>query len=125
MVLDFDMQPVLIESHPLVEESKNRVTVKRGPVVYCLESIDLPGQNIFDVVIPANMQWKPVSTTIAGGKVMALTGQAKILQGSDWKNRLYREFNTSTKPVQVKLIPYYAWANRGKTDMTVWLNVQR
>ena len=125
VVLDFDMQPVLIESHPLVEESKNRVTVKRGPVVYCLESIDLPGQNIFDVVIPANMQWKPVSTTIAGGKVMALTGQAKILQGSDWKNRLYREFNTSTKPVQVKLIPYYAWANRGKTDMTVWLNVQR
>jgi uncharacterized protein len=125
VVLDFEMQPALIESHPLVEESRNRVTVKRGPVVYCLESADLPGQNIFDVVIPANIQWKPVPATIAGGKMMALTGQAKILQGSDWSNRLYREFNTSTKPVQVKLIPYYAWANRGKTDMTVWLNVQR
>ena len=125
IVLDFEMPATLIESHPLVEETRNRVTVKRGPVVYCLESADLPGKNIFDVVIPANTQWKLVPATIAGGKMMALTGQAKILQGSDWNNHLYREFNTSTKPVQVKLIPYYAWANRGKTDMTVWLNVQR
>lgn len=50
--------------------------------MYCLESADLPGKNIFDVVIPANTQWKLVPATIAGGKMMALTGQAKILQGS-------------------------------------------
>ena len=34
IVLDFEMPATLIESHPLVEETRNRVTVKRGPVVY-------------------------------------------------------------------------------------------
>jgi DUF1680 family protein len=62
---------------------------------------------------------------IADGNVMALTGQAQMLQNNNWKNILYKELNTNTKSVTIKLIPYYAWANRGKTDMTVWLNVQR
>ena len=123
--LNFEMPATLIESNPLVEETSNRVTVKRGPMIYCLESSDLPGQNIFDVVIPATIKLQPVPMKIADGNVMALMGQAKVLQNSNWKNTLYREINTTTKPVTIKLIPYYAWANRGKTEMTVWLNVQR
>jgi DUF1680 family protein len=120
-----DMRTTLIESNPLVEETKNQVTVKRGPVVYCLESADLPNQNVFDVVIPASIKLQAVPMKIADGNVMALIGQAKLLQNTNWKNSLYKELNTNTKPVSIKLIPYYAWANRGKTDMTVWLNVQR
>jgi uncharacterized protein len=123
--LNFEMPATLIESNPMVEETRNRVTVKRGPVVYCLESPDLPQQNIFDVVIPANIKLQPVAMKIAGGNVMALTGEAKLLENNDWKNKLYKEVNTRTKPVKIKLIPYYAWANRGKTDMTVWLPLMR
>ncbi|HEX6847210.1 MAG TPA: glycoside hydrolase family 127 protein [Chitinophagaceae bacterium] len=123
--LILDMPATLIESNPLVEETKNRVTVKKGPIVYCLESADLPGQNVFDVIVPASIKLQAVSMKIADGKVIALTGQAKLLQSINWKNSLYKELNTNTKPVTLKLIPYYAWANRGKTDMTVWLNVQR
>ena len=123
--LNFEMPATLIESNPMVEETRNRVTVKRGPVVYCLESADLPNQNVFDVVIPSTIKLQPMPMKIADGNVMALTGQAKLLQNSNWKNSLYKEINTNTKPVTIKLIPYYAWANRGKTDMSVWLNVQR
>ncbi len=123
--LNFEMPATLIESNPMVEETRNRVTVKRGPVVYCLESADLPNQNVFDVVIPSTIKLQPVPMKIADGNVMALTGQAKLLQNNNWKNSLYKEINTNTKPVTIKLIPYYAWANRGKTDMSVWLNVQR
>lgn len=123
--LNLDMPAVLLESNPLVEETSNRVAVKRGPVVYCLESVDLPGQPVFDVVIPATIKFQSVPMRVADGNVMALTGQAKLLQNSSWKNNLYRELNTNTKTVSIKLIPYYAWANRGKTDMTVWLNLQR
>jgi DUF1680 family protein len=123
--LNFEMPATLIESNPMVEETRNRVTVKRGPVVYCLESADLSNQNVFDVVIPSTIKLQPVPMKIADGNVMALTGQAKLLQNTNWKNSLYKELNTNTKPVTIKLIPYYAWANRGKTDMMVWLNVQR
>jgi DUF1680 family protein len=123
--LTLDMPATLIESNPLVEETRNQVAVKKGPVVYCLESSDLPQENIFNVLIPSNIKLLPTAMKIGSGNVMALTGEAKLLQNGSWKNTLYREVSTTTKPVKIRLIPYYAWANRGKTDMTVWLNVQR
>lgn len=123
--LILDMPATLIESNPLVEETRNQVAVKRGPVVYCLESSDLPGQNVFDIQIPSNIKLQPLAMKIDNGNIMALTGEAKLLQNNSWKNTLYKEVNTSTKPIKIKLIPYYAWANRGKTDMTVWMPLMR
>jgi DUF1680 family protein len=123
--LVLDMPATLLESNPLVEETKNQVTVKRGPIVYCLESADLPRQNIFDVIIPASIKLQPVPMKIDIGNVVALTGEARLLQNNNWKNTLYKEVNTSTKPIKIKLIPYYAWANRGQTDMTVWMPLMR
>jgi uncharacterized protein len=125
MELNMDMPATLIESNPLVEETRNQVTVKRGPVVYCLESSDLPQQKVFDVVIPSNIKLQAVAMKIDNGNVMALTGEARLLDQNQWNNTLYKEVNTKLKPVNIKLIPYYAWANRGKTDMTVWLPLMR
>ena len=52
-----DMTVKLLESNPLVEETRNQTVVKRGPLVYCLESIDIEGgQPIDDVLIPADIQ---------------------------------------------------------------------
>jgi uncharacterized protein len=123
--LNLEMPVTLLESNPLVEETRNQVTVKRGPVVYCIESADLPGNDLFSVVIPAGIKLQTVPATIAGGNVMALTGTAKLMEKENWNNSLYKEVNTKLKPVSIKLIPYYAWANRGKTDMTVWMPLAR
>jgi DUF1680 family protein len=123
--LVLNMPATLIESKPLVEETRNQVAVKRGPVVYCIESADMPKQNIFDIVVPSSIKFQPVSMKVDDGNVMALTGEARLLDKNKWNQRLYREVNTNLKPVNVKLIPYYAWANRGKTDMTVWMPLMR
>ena len=123
--LILDMPPTLLESNPLVEETRNQVAVKRGPVVYCLESADLADQNVFNVEIPVSIKLQPEPMKVDNGNVMALTGEARLLQSSSWKNTLYKEVNTTVKPVKIKLIPYYAWANRGKTDMTVWMPLMR
>jgi len=123
--LNLEMPATLIESNPLVEETRNQVVVKRGPMIYCLESADLMGQDVFDVVIPASIKLQPVSMKVANGNIMALAGEARLTQGKSWNNTLYRELNTVVKPIKIKLIPYYAWANRGKTDMTVWMPVVR
>jgi DUF1680 family protein len=123
--LNLDMPATLIESNPLVEETRNQVTVKRGPIVYCLESNDLPQQKVFDVVIPASIKLQPVAMKVAEANVIALTGEARLLEQNQWNNTLYKEVNTKLKPVTIKLIPYYAWANRGKSDMTVWLPLAR
>jgi uncharacterized protein len=123
--LVLEMPATLLESNPLVEETRNQVTVKRGPIVYCVESADQPNISVFDVSIPANMKFETMPMQIASGNVMALTGDARMLQLNNWKNKLYKEVNTNYKPVRIKLIPYYAWANRGKTDMAVWMPLMR
>jgi DUF1680 family protein len=123
--LILEMPATLMESNPLVEENRNQVAVKRGPVVYCLESSDLPGQNIFNIMIPSAIKFQPVVMKIDKGNIVALTGEARILENSNWKNTLYKEVNRTTKPFKIKLIPYYAWANRGKSDMTVWIPLMR
>jgi uncharacterized protein len=123
--LTLEMPVTLLESNPLVEETKNQVTVKRGPVVYCIESSDLPNQSVFDVVIPATIKLQPVAMKVNNGNVVALTGEARLLQSTSWKNTLYKEVNTKSTPIIIKLIPYYAWANRGQTDMTVWMPLMR
>ena len=119
--LVLDMPATLMESNPMVEETRNQVAVKRGPIVYCLESADLPGNKVFDVMISPNSKFQFIPMKIENGNIMALTTEARILQYSDWEDTLYRELNSKTKPVKLTLIPYYAWANRGKTEMTVWM----
>lgn len=123
--LNLPMEAKLIETNPLVEETRNQVAVKRGPVVYCLESSDLPKENIFQVVIPSDIKLNPIQMNIDNSKIMALEGEAYIDTNSNWNNTLYREISPVKKLNAVKLIPYYAWGNRGKSDMTVWMNLKR
>jgi DUF1680 family protein len=117
-----DMPTVLLESNPLVEETRNQTCVKRGPIVYCLEGADVEGgKSIDDVMIPADIKFTPVKTTIAGYPMMALDGTARLANEGSWKNTLYRPVGSVNKEVKIRLIPYYAWGNRGKMDMTVWM----
>jgi DUF1680 family protein len=120
--LDLDMPVTLIETNPLVEETRNQLAVKRGPVVYCIESTDLPaGTNVFDIAMPVKNDLRPVYTTIAKSKIMSLQGTALLAPKTNWSNSLYKEVRANATPVKVTLIPYYAWGNRGKSDMTVWV----
>ncbi len=121
------MSPKLIEANPLVEETRNQVVVQRGPVVYCLESVDLPiGSSLSDITIPSEIQLEPVTVDIANSKILALEGEAKINRGPSWKNNLYRSIDESqTQLANIRFIPYYAWDNRGHSEMTVWIPVSR
>ncbi len=123
--LVLDMPATLIESNPLVEETRNQVAIKRGPIVYCIESPDLKSNSVFNIAIPANIQLKPVAEKIANGNIMSLNGIANIIEAANWSNTLYREVSKSNKPISIKLIPYYTWANRGASDMSVWMPLVR
>ncbi|MCD2425888.1 glycoside hydrolase family 127 protein [Niabella pedocola] len=123
LVLEMPVQ--LVESNPLVEETRNQVAVKRGPIVYCMESPDYKGNNITDIRIPADIRLHPVPVALGHTRLMALTGTAKAVADENWDQVLYREIKKELRPVPVTLIPYYAWANRGQSDMRVWLPLIR
>jgi DUF1680 family protein len=113
----------LIEANPLVEETRNQVAVKRGPVVYCLESVDLPEDvKIMDVAISPNVNFKIHFNQKMLGGVTAIEAQANVFASSNWGSNLYRDLSPQeSKVVDIQLIPYYAWGNRGKSEMTVWI----
>ena len=126
--LTLDMRPRLVEANPLVEEAKNQVAVMRGPIVYCLEGQDIQGgYRINDIALDDDIELKEVKMTIAGHEFIALEGEAKLVNNRPWNNStLYRELSKSpdTK-VRIRLIPYYAWDNRGIQDMSLWLPLKR
>ena len=122
--LNMPFKPRLVESNPMVEESRNQVAVMYGPMVYCMESKDLPtGVSIYDVLIPTDIELKPNPITIDNSKVVTLTGKAKLLKGNKWDGKLYRTVNNDKSDIDITLIPYYAWNNRGDYDMSVWLRM--
>lgn len=112
-----------IEANPLVEAARNQVAVKRGPLVYCLESTELPaGINILDIALPRTIRLTPQVIPVTGTHITALEGTALLRPRKRWQGELYRPLSAQqAKPIPVRLVPYFAWGNRGHTDMEVWI----
>ena len=120
--MDIPMETRIVEANPLVEESRGQVAVMRGPILYCLESSDAGSQfAIDDVALPVDAKFKPVEVTIGGSRMMALETEACVRSEAPWTGTLYRPASVSKTRQTVRFIPYYAWGNRGKSEMTVWM----
>jgi len=121
--LDLRMETELIEANPLVEETLGQVAVKRGPVVYCLESVDLPkGVKPLDILLSPGMKIHARYDHRLLRGVAVLEGKALARSDREWTDTLYRELKPAqTKTINLRLIPYSVWANRGAHEMSVWL----
>jgi DUF1680 family protein len=121
--LDLAMPAVWIEAHPWVEETFHQVAAQRGPLVYCLESVDLPaGVSPLDVAVAPALDLRARWDGRLLGGVVVLEGTAWARPREDWSARLYRPWEAREwKPVPLRLVPYHVWGNRGPIEMSVWL----
>ncbi len=127
LTLSLPCEPRLVTADPRVEEARNQVAVMRGPVLYCLESPDLPaGVEVPSVYVPGNARFTPAAGLAGVAAPLARTTVAlrgRLLHrpnpaGDD----LYRTAPAAAfRPIEAQLIPYFAWANRGPSAMSVWL----
>ncbi len=120
------MKIKLMVANRLVEADRNQVAVKRGPIVYCLESADMKGKNIFDVILPADIKLKPLKAEIDGVRMTVLEGKAFLENTTNNTSELYIPLDAKSglNESSVRLIPYFAWGNRGSSEMTVWIPVR-
>ena len=124
--LTLPMEVMAVESHPMVEESRNHVAIVRGPIVYCLETVDLPnGGDILDVHIDPDTTFTPKKTTMNGAEIVALEGDLWVRKDANWTgDTLYRKHGAQEfEKVKASLVPYFTWDNRQEGEMTVWLPV--
>lgn len=122
--LNLPMPVELMQANPMVEEVKNQLAVKRGPIVYCLESDQLPAHStINDVVLQTAAPFVTSFTELGNRKLGTITVQAAIQPDTSWDKKLYRPFSQKGEQAyQMQLIPYFAWGNHKKGEMTVWMS---
>lgn len=112
LVLPMPVRRVL--AHDRVAADRNRVALQRGPIVYAAEWPDNPGRKVRNLVLPdasaLAAQFRP---DLLGG-VTVVTGRAFGL-AFDGAGKV----TTTEQPFTA--IPYFAWANRGRGEMLVWI----
>ena len=113
---DFEMKPQLVVARPEVFFNGGRLAVQRGPVVYCTEEVD-NGKNLRDIRIDSTAKIECAEPDALGVPTLVTDG---FRSNTDESTPLYRTLDGALTPVKVKLIPYYAFANRGVSEMQVW-----
>ncbi len=123
ILLDMPMETTLVEGNDRIEEVRNQVAVKRGPVVYCMESSDLPEEaSIVDVYIKGDTPFKTDFQPDFLGGINTL--KTEVLLRQDKKEGMYSAVQKPVfKTFKTQLIPYFAWSNRGISEMSVFLPV--
>jgi len=123
VTLDMPLETRLLTGHPRIEEVRNQAAIKRGPVVYCIETPDLPeNTDILDVYLPFDIELKVSDQPDFLGGVTTLRG--KVLLRDDQKEAMYATLKKPDwKEVETQFVPYFAWSNRGESEMTVWLPI--
>ncbi|MEO1258699.1 MAG: glycoside hydrolase family 127 protein [Bacteroidota bacterium] len=103
------------EAHENVEANRGRVALQRGPLVYCLEGKDQGDDRIHSVLLDEE-------SAVTSQFENNLLGGVQVLNfpGSLVQEKGMASFG-GTIDLPLKAIPYYAWANRGKDNMLVWL----
>lgn len=117
--LNLDIAPMRWYSNPKVSENIGKVAVSRGPFIYCAEGVD-NGEDLHCLRLPkdAALSYEWQEDLLNGVGVISASG--KRITGAD--TALYRAYdNTRVTEQPLRMIPYYAWANRGTNEMRVWL----
>jgi len=103
-----------IAAHDRVRDNRGRLALERGPLVYCLEWPD-NGGGALHVIVPDKAALKGEYRPSLLNGVEVITGQAQALV------RAQDGVSVRTTAHSLVAIPYYAWANRGMGEMTVWI----
>ncbi len=128
ILVEVPMRVRTMVAHPFVEEATNQVALMRGPVVYCLESADLPtGVGIEQVHVPAGTRWQEEDGTGLVEGFAVLSAPLRLHPSPVGEGELYAELPepSAAEEIEVRLVPYACWANRGPGEMSVWLPLAR
>ena len=119
--LTLNMEILKVKGHPQIRHTIGKLAIQRGPLVYCLEQAD-NDQPLFTIQLEndADLQLKQTDDLIPG--MQMVQGEGIKLKPSDWQEDLYR-YNITEEKIATPLtfIPYFAWANREKGAMQVWV----
>jgi DUF1680 family protein len=129
--LRMEMPVQVLQANPQVGDDAGRVALQRGPIVYCMESLDQPeGVAMTDLAVelgkkPESQFQSELQPDLLGG-VVVIRHPGIAYDKSASRRALYSRYGGQPAPsrkVALTFIPYYAWSNRQQTSMQVWTPV--
>ncbi|MGW0824517.1 glycoside hydrolase family 127 protein [Streptomyces sp. NPDC002845] len=120
--LELPVTPRWTGADPRIDAVRGTVAVQRGPLVYCAESVDLPGGHDVDAIRvdpSAEPEDGPDGTVVVAGELAAHAEQNEAA----WPYQPLDRPAAAPAPDHggIVLVPYHSWANRGPSTMRVWL----
>jgi len=124
VVIDLDVRPALVACNPRVAENRGSVALRRGPLVYCVESTDNPEIDPLVAGLSIRRSDEIVvqhrSGLLDGIVVLQAPGRVPDAEWGDLYQPLL-DRAVGERDVTLVAIPYFTWANRGPSRMAVWL----
>lgn len=104
-----------VVAHEKVEADRGKVALERGPIVFCAEWPDNRDGHVRNILLPD-------SSALSADFRPELLGGIQIISGPAFGYESQEKGGALSKTEQeLVAIPYYAWAHRGKGEMSVWL----
>jgi DUF1680 family protein len=101
-------------AHENVIDDRGRIALERGPLVYCAEWPDNDA-SVLNLWIPDDAALTSMLRKDLLDGIVTLEGDVMgAYRGDDG-------VSIETQPHRLVAIPYYAWANRGRGEMAVWM----
>ena len=117
VTVDLPMEVHIMQANPHVQDNAGRYAVMRGPIVYCLEGID-NGDDLRDIALVEASEIRVEREDLPAPVLYMSATRRKAFDA------LYALKSNERTSFTSRLIPYFAFANRGESDMIVWVQVQ-
>ncbi len=123
LVLDLDMPVRATLPDPRIDAVRGCLALERGPIVYCIETADLPVDvQLEEVEVGQAVRPVPVPRADVADSAIGLTVPATRHRGGRADGASEAEPHEAT-PVEVGAVPYFTWANRSVDAMRVWIPI--
>jgi DUF1680 family protein len=123
--LAMDMTPRLLKANAAVMEDVGKTAMQRGPIVFCMEGLDQAeenhGLNMANLRLDLKGETKVRFEPETLGGVTVLEHPGSFVAGAPDLYRTASPGPGEKNGTMLKLIPYYAWANRKPSPMQVWI----
>ena len=116
VILKLEIKPRVVYADPRVRAVSGRAALCRGPVVYCMESGDNAGIPHYMLRLKLPLWAEEIPGVLTSLPDILAEGFALYPA-----EELYSVSPPRAEPAMLRFIPYHAFANRGKDDMSVWI----
>jgi hypothetical protein len=114
VLLSLPMPARRVVAHDRVTANRGRMALQRGPVVYALEGVDHSQGEVLNVVVTDD-------TMLEASFRPELLGGVSVISGRAERLRRNGSGKVECEQIDFAAVPYCTWANRGPTEMLVWI----